>query len=471
MGRKFLLAVAFAVVMAAPAFASVQNIKVSGDIDTTGVIRNNFDLGANVASDRNQQVVITQTRLRVDADLTDNVAATVALINEREWNEEDTSDNDIDLNLAFVQLREMLYSPLTVYVGRQHLNYGNAFIIGAGGPNNSAAGALATVAADLTKRSAMDAVRAVFDYNPLTIDVFAALVDENTTTGVDIDDDVNLYGINANMQLGDEMNTIVEGYFFVKHSDAAESVGTAGLKSDVIYVPGLRASTNPISGLNLQAEVAWQRGRITDPNGDGSVDNIDREAMAGQLIANYAVPVSEQYNPMLTAVYTYTSGDKNVTNNNPLNTASTPQRTPASGETYTAWDPMYEDQSGGTIYNSLFNLTNSHIVVLSGQVTPLEDVTTKLSWTGLWLDKDVQGGTMTLVQPDVVAGQSVNVSSSENEIGQEVDLDITYAYTEDVEFGLNLGYFFTGDLFGKATSGPISDDNASQALANVAVAF
>ena len=40
---------------------------------------------------KNQNVFITQTRLRVDADLSDNVSTTVGLINERAWNAENSS--------------------------------------------------------------------------------------------------------------------------------------------------------------------------------------------------------------------------------------------------------------------------------------------------------------------------------------------------------------------------------------------
>ena len=37
---------------------------------------------------KKQNVFLTQTRLRVDADLSDNVSTTVGLINERAWNAE-----------------------------------------------------------------------------------------------------------------------------------------------------------------------------------------------------------------------------------------------------------------------------------------------------------------------------------------------------------------------------------------------
>ena len=46
-------------------------------------------------------------------------------------------NTDVQLYLASVTMRELLYSPLTVTVGRQVFNYGNGLIMGDGGVNNS----------------------------------------------------------------------------------------------------------------------------------------------------------------------------------------------------------------------------------------------------------------------------------------------------------------------------------------------
>ena len=108
MRKQLLLAVLMVAAFAVPSFASVQNIKISGDVDSTYLYRHNFDLGAGIpgggsasnGSDRLQNNFFTQTRLRADADLSDNVSATVGLINERVW-DYDTTDEGIDINLAF----------------------------------------------------------------------------------------------------------------------------------------------------------------------------------------------------------------------------------------------------------------------------------------------------------------------------------------------------------------------------------
>ena len=137
MRKTILLAFALVAVAAMPAMASVQNVKISGSIDSTWLLRDNFDLGASIIADEGQNLFITQAILRADADLTDNVSTTIALINERAWGDTTNVSTDIDLLLAYVTLREMLYSPLTVVVGKQAFHYGNSFIIDSAGANNA----------------------------------------------------------------------------------------------------------------------------------------------------------------------------------------------------------------------------------------------------------------------------------------------------------------------------------------------
>src|SRR3989338_4117483 len=139
MKKSLILAVFAVAFLAAPAFASVQNIKVSGEVNNTWLVRDQFDLGSTVNTDSYyQNLLITQTHLHVTADLTDNVSATVALLNERAWDEDQNDNaNDMDIHQAYVTLREMLYSPLTVIIGRQHFAYGNSFVVDSDGTNNN----------------------------------------------------------------------------------------------------------------------------------------------------------------------------------------------------------------------------------------------------------------------------------------------------------------------------------------------
>ncbi|MDP6685794.1 MAG: hypothetical protein QGI05_02455, partial [Candidatus Omnitrophota bacterium] len=69
--------VGFALI-ASPALAEVQNVKVSGDVNAAGVYRTNYDLqSANQTSPgalEDNNSILTQARVAIDADLTDNVS-------------------------------------------------------------------------------------------------------------------------------------------------------------------------------------------------------------------------------------------------------------------------------------------------------------------------------------------------------------------------------------------------------------
>ncbi|MBI4310056.1 MAG: alginate export family protein [Candidatus Omnitrophica bacterium] len=487
MRNKVLLAVALAAFMAAPAFAAVQNVKVSGDIDSTYISRNNFNLGNYTfvgAGSQNtrpgldkQSVFITQTRVRIDADLSDNVSTTVGLINERAWGSDGaggtSTDSDVDLYLAYATLREFLYSPLTVSVGRQVFHYGNGLVMGDGGVNNAATGPLAGIAADLTKRTAYDGVKAILDYKPLTLDLLYFKNDSGVNTGAQnaTKDDSDVFGANANYQLGDAMSTVAEGYFFARTTgDKSTVLAAASDKGDQLYVPGLRVSTNPIKGLNTQAEVAWQLGRKGTTAGTlAGGDNIRRNAMAYQFMASYTLPVYEQYKPMVNAAFTHVSGDKNAgvgrygaEGVNPIGAFKA-----NSKEVYTAWDPFNEAQGSGTIYNTLFNLTNMNIVAVGGQVTPLEDITAGFTWSNLTADRKYSTqNPLTILQPDGTTANTPATDGGHKGLGNEYDVNVNYAYTEDVTFGVSLGWFVPGNAFSNA-----NDNTASQALAHVLVNF
>lgn len=451
--NKFKLfgAVLAVAVMATPAFASVQNVKISGSIDSTYIYREHFDFDDTT---QEQSVFITQTILQVDADLTDNVAATVALINERAWDQDPASNaTDIDLLRAFVTLREMLYSPLTVVIGRQAFAFGNSFIFDTAGTNNSAPtdSALSGIAEDLTLQTNLDAIRFILDYNPLTIVGFYGAVSPKSSGALaDTDNSVNVWGLNATYELGDDMNSLVEAYIFDKKdkSDASDSI--VGQVNHIKVVGG-RFSTNPLEGINIQGEIAHQGGSIVHAGGGDADVRQQRDAWAYQGIVNYQVPALQDYNPVLSFEYTKLYGNNNNTTN--------PE------EDYTGWDAFFENQDGGTIYNALFNFTDLVLYSVGLSFTPMEDVNAKFTATKVYQHEPQSGSsTVSLVQPDGDTSTSTPSTAGGRELGTEIDGVVTYDYTEDVRFGLNVGVF-------KPTGVINSDVSAKQILANVRVAF
>lgn len=482
--RLILICAVIMIAMAIPAFAAVQNVKVSGDIDAYGISRNNFDLGRKISGTTggkdNSGVFMSQVRLRVDADLTDNVSSTIRLLNERDWDQEVTNSSAVDLDLAYVTLKEMLYSPLTIVVGRQPLRYGNALIIGDPDTNRITNDADTTILnQDLSVRKAFDAVKAVLNYDPLTIDVFYSLIDENTKLGGGVGpeekDDVNLYGVNANYKVGDAFDSTIEGYFFYKEDQKKRATDNG----DTISVPGVKISTNPIKGLNLQAEQAWQFGSKLMQLSSGAYTTLHRkrEAMATQILATYALQLDSlmKYSPVIGAMFTRFSGDKNAAD------------TGGGRGEYKAWDPMFEDQGTGTIYNVLFQTTNTKVANGNVSVKPIEDLTAKLDWTGIWLDKELNISRWGNGNADLFSLYQINNGSitpwmreGKTFLGQEIDANLTYDYTEDVQLGLMGGVFIPGKAFNKTddpnnntATNPDSEDNrlATQLIASCKVTF
>ncbi len=446
--RKIILAVCLMALVSVPAMAAVQNVQVKGNVNSYYLYRQNFDL---ISSNNDEQSeFLTQALLQVSADLTDNVKTVIRLINERVWNEDPGSTSSgVDINLAYVELRELLYSPLTVIIGRQDWRYGNSFVFDSAGTNNSAPtdSGFSAVARDLTSQTALDAIRFILDYSPLTLEGFYAKVASTTPTLSDNDDDQYWTGLNATYKVGDKMDTVVEGYLFAR-TDKSDTTGSIKNQVDFLKIVGGRFSTNPLEGLNLQGEIAHQGGTISDsPTAD---QKQKRDAWGFQGIVNYKIPALKQYNPVLQYVFTKVYADTSKT----------------TDEKYTGWDPARENQGGGTIYNTLFNLTDAIIHTVSVSANPMEDVTTKLSFTKLFAMEDIDATTLALQQPDRATTVSPSIlPGSTKELGVELDLTTTYDYTEDVQFGLNMGVFKPeGQLF-------ISNDYARQLIANVNVAF
>jgi hypothetical protein len=416
-------------------------------------------------------------RLRVDADLTDNVIATVRLINERYWgatmetgstSTSDMSENtNIDLDLAYVTLKEFLYSPLTLTVGRQELHFGNDMIIGDAYTNNHASKDSVfnnTIDKDLSMRKSFDAIRATLNYDPLVIDVVGAQIRKNYTTYTNIagyttnaltkDDQETLIGMNANYAVS--KTTDVEGYFWSRRI-GKDSI-TAGNKQDTTNVAGARIVTKPITNLTYQLESAFEFGRntvntntYTDLITAAPSKDLQRRAWALETSATYDFKDYKkigQYKPTVTALYAYFSGDRG---------------SGSGSKTNGAWDPMYENQKFGDIANAAFNMSDGHTAGGIVTMKPVDDVMLKGEYYAFWLDKRYADGQ----QVAVVATDEVATMTHKKFVGQELDLSATYDYTEDVQFGILGGMFFTGSALAKDNNRNV----ASEVIGSMKVTF
>ncbi|MDP2905199.1 MAG: alginate export family protein [Candidatus Omnitrophota bacterium] len=501
MGKRliFVLVLAIALGVTCSAFASVQNVKVSGDITATGVVRDNFDLTKTPRDlttsstyqnyDDKERDWFTITRVRVDADLTDNVGATVRLLNERNWNGESTTgyapnrnisptgipvtgDNakelQVDLDLAYVTLKEFLYSPLTIVVGRQELHFGNDWLIG-DPDTNIWSGKTSLAEGDLSARKSFDAIRATLDYNPLVIDAMYAKTAENNVT---VNDDTTLYGVNAAYAM--DKNTNIEGFFYAKVIGAKTTPvthvngGTVDFwnhevkqEADKVFTIGGRVTNKTVKNLSVDLQSAFQFGTYSpryDVNAKGPGDNntvwaegANRRAWGIEALLDYDlkdVAMISKYAPSVSATYVYLSGAKAAR---------------VGTDNYTGWDPMFENQTFGHIANAIIGFTNQSLVGLSAKAKPVQDVGVKVDCYAYWLAKRARDNDTAVLS--LVNNARSFVLNKTPFLGQEYDLTVTYDYTEDVQFSLLGGVFMPSKAIKSAnTEGTLTKRAAASEL-------
>jgi len=446
MGKGLRVALALALVVGltfGAAYAEVQNVKVSGDITASGVARSHFGLRYSTVGDKSvlkQTFLMTQTRVRVDADLTDNVMATVRLINERLWNgQNDTNtsnavnETSIDLDLAYVTLKEFLYSPLSLTIGRQEISFGNSLVIGKSG----AAAGTTSIPTDLSKRAAFDAIRATLNYDPLVVDLVYAQVRQTTTVDRNT---ISLAGVNANYAINKKVN--VSGYYWLK-KDNNVTLATGTSRPDRVNTVGGLVSATPIENLVASFEAAYQFG-----TNSATAAQKSHDAWAMQAMADYTF-VKVKMTPKVGASWTYLSGNKGSNTRN------------------SGWDAMFYNQQLNNIVYALLPFTNMNAYNLKASCKPVEDVTLSAVYGFYDVALTKQVGAFT--SPSTYDGGTAYLAGStytgKRHLGDALDVTATYDYTEDVQFAL------TGGMFMPGTALSDNEKTATQLIGSMKVTF
>ena len=271
------------VLVSMPSFAEVQNVRVGGDVTVRGFWRSNLDLhdeggareGGNATLLDRDNFFMQTTAVNIGADLTENVSATLRIANERDWDSTGVeATGDVDLSQAYLTIKELFYSPLTLRLGTQPIVWGRGFVLGSNLlPSVNALGNdrnASITANEFTDFTAFDAIRATLDLSnlggvnlPLTADYVYIKVDENAAGG---SDDVNIQGVNLSSRF-DALNSEVEAYYLNKRDKTTTPAGSS-TKTGSVNTLGFRGSTQPVEGAYLYGELAYQSGRRpVDPAG------------------------------------------------------------------------------------------------------------------------------------------------------------------------------------------------------------
>ena len=442
---------------AVPAFSAVENVKVGGDIVVKGIYRNNFDLlekarGTGAAGDGNSYIY-SGARIYVSAELTDNVSAMVRFIDERDWSGVvglDAISRGVQTDLAYIKIADLMLPSLDLTVGRQEIQIGDGLVVG----SQYRAGLLNRLVStsyyyDYGLQKAFDAIRLDYAFTaaPVTVSVFKAKITEaydNAAIALPMigaignANDSDLYGldvvINGNVA---GQNLIINPYFVnygisVNGTQEANDLNTVGLK----------LGWQPLEALNISAEYAKQLGE--DKATGFLAPKADYEGWAAVVGVDYKFATN--MSPTISAMFADFSGQK------------------ANSRDWKAWQPVFPSniasRVGKIAYPALFSNGEGSFDIGAGSgvrsiklgvgLQPTDKVGVALDWFNLTADET----------PGAI----------DESIGNEIDLTLNYAYSEDLSFGLELGYLISGDYVDD-TLGSNNTENAWQAVATMQVAF
>lgn len=417
--------------LVANSFADVQNIRLSGDIRIRGYFLADAAEGNNSLQDQSA-FIAQRTRVSVEADLEDHVLVVVTLKAEGLWGannetsssagaglEDDAGEKlnrswDLGVTEAYVQLNELFYSPATLKLGRQYLNYGHGLIL-----------------SSFDQEYNYDAARLVLDYYPLTIDLVGARLadfgsfggDSHTVAGSGT---ANLLFANLRYEMTDSVLKDIEAYFGwigqSAHNGASTTRIPPGLGGASPWVIGVRGDLTPADAVKIWFEGTYEGGS------DGTVANETISAWLVNAGASFSMKDSS-WSPSMHVNYTYASGGGHN-----------------GRTTFRPWFD-YVDGYNGYLFAPL--LSNLHIFNVGASVKPYENTTLSLqAYYYLKDDKDGFAGSNANIDfggLEFANGEIGTVNS--RELGWEIDTILGYDYSKDVRMQLVYGMFIPGAAF------------------------
>ena len=469
--------------LSTPVVAEVQNVRVGGDVTVRAFHRENLDLhqedqvSAVTSLDDEDDFLMQTTAVNIGADLTENVSATLRVVNERDWDSTVANSaagaGDIELSQAYVTLKELFYAPLTLRIGTQPIVWGRGFVLGSnlfpsvntmGNDRNAAISAN-----EFTDLTSFDAIRATLDLAgvaglPLTVDGVYIKLDENVFS---TPDDVNLMGVNVGTRV-DAMNTELEAYYVNKRDKNTDVLLAASRNDGSVSTVGVRGSAQPMHGSSVWGELAYQFGRRNIdpaailPSGDA------QQAWGVNLGLNYTL-AEVSTSPTFGAEWRFYSGKDvqgAVNGWAPMapgyfTTALREFQTGTSVAGFYGNDQVCYVNGAATGDDCTASGSNQHELAVFASFKPLEDLTIapRLSWFIL----DV-GAIPTSTTASAAAAD--RLSKRKHYAGMEWDTMMTYNYTDDVQLGVIYALFLPGNVYRSP-----NDSTAQELVSSVSVKF
>jgi len=395
--------------------AEVQNVRLGGDIRIRGYYVKNLN-SVDSTKDSDDFFFKQLSRISAEADLTDQVWAVATVEANGYWGQElvdsvgttEKNDWEADIAEAYIQLGEMYYSPVSVKLGRQYLNYGTGFLI-----------------SSREWYYNFDSIRFVADAANWTVDVFyARLVETDMRPTIDGGDDEDLFGVN--LSYVEDLWTL-EGYVFGIRDAYDESVGQD--KNAPVAV-GMRFDASPLESFDIWGEAVYEFGSFQPVGGA----DMDYKAYGIDVGMVYVFDVA--WEPAISLAYTFASGG---------DAAETDQKN---------FDPFFNYNYYGYAYSPYL----SNIGILNAQLSflPSEDVTMIGSF---YYYSQAEEIAMSMGDPNQDnGGVTALTNGTDKNLGMEFDAIIEYDYTEDVSLQLIGAWFKPGDAYEVAGNENKADD-------------
>ncbi len=403
---------------------------------------NNFDFNSAVDSLTDDNWFLNRFRLGVAIKPVDWLKIYAQTQDSREWYSDRPNtpgvmgaegDDNFDFRQGYIQLGPKW---VNAKVGRQELAYGDERLIGTTPWNNFGRTFDAAKLhyeqgkfwVDVFSSTVVYILRDSFDYsdlfngtgthrdqvfsaiygsttalNPLTIDLYALLLDEHNPT------------------------VIVQGITY-----PGTSLSTPGTRTDfVTFGTRLKTDLKKLHGWEYEGEFAFQAGQVSD---------LDLTAFAAHIGGGYNFQCL--WSPRLFAEYNYASGDHNPTDGNI--------------ETFQNLFPTNHPYYG---YMDLFSWQNMHNPELSLKVKPCKQVGLETNFHWFWLantnDAWYRANGTTRVRP-ITPG-------APNYVGAELDVLMTFQPVKPLVIWLGYSHFFSGGYVSATGPGDDADFGYAQA--------
>jgi len=320
--------------------------------------------------------------------------------------------NSFGLRQAYLEWRHINDTPFGVNLGRQSIFYGDNRIWGPGEWGN-------------VGRYTWDAVKLIADTKPAEVHfIFARRVSYDDHKFIDNhDSNLDAYGIYAMLK---NLPFRSDLFWVGKHTDSNYIINkkgdTAALDTQTVgfYIDGKFCK-------------AWDYGG-TFAHTFGDYNNDRVEAYGANARIGYTFDTA--WKPRLGAEYTFASGDSD----------------PDDG-VYQTFDGAFGSVAKMYGRMNLFSWMNIHDSQLSCSLKPTEKTKASLDWHWFYLDeaKDAWYYCNGRLQRSDHTGQA---GSS---VGQEIDLIVSYKYSNHLKFQVGYAHFFPGSFLKNTGKSPDAD--------------